>query len=58
MKISKQHMLLYAVTDRRWLKESESLADAVEAVLKGGATCLQLREKDATCEEFYHLPCR
>ena len=55
MKISKQHMLLYAVTDRRWLKEGESLADAVKAVLKGGATCLQLREKDATYEEFLSL---
>ena len=55
MKISKQHMLLYAVTDRRWLKEGESLADAVEAVLKGGATCLQLREKDVTYEEFLSL---
>jgi len=55
LNISKQHMLLYAVTDRQWLKDGESLADAVEAVLKGGATCLQLREKDAGYEEFLAL---
>lgn len=55
MKISKENMLLYAVTDRQWLKEDESLADAVEAVLKGGATCLQLREKNATDEEFLSI---
>lgn len=38
-------MLLYAVTDRAWL-HGQSLHDAVEEVLKGGATLVQLREKD------------
>lgn len=35
---------LYAVTDRRWLC-GKPLPEAVEYVLKGGATCVQLREK-------------
>lgn len=39
-------MLLYAVTDRTWLKEGESLADVCRAVLENGATFLQVREKD------------
>lgn len=38
-------MTLYAVTDRSWLGE-RTLPQAVEAVLKGGATFLQLREKE------------
>lgn len=39
-------MLLYAVTDRAWLR-GRTLAQQVEAALKGGATCVQLREKEA-----------
>lgn len=39
-------MLLYAVTDRMWLKEGESLVTVTEDVLKNGATFLQIREKD------------
>lgn len=38
-------MTLYAVTDRSWLGE-RTLAQVVEDVLKGGATFLQLREKE------------
>lgn len=38
-------MLLYAVTDRAWTGE-QSLYEQVEAALKGGATCIQLREKE------------
>ena len=62
-------MLLYAVTDRMWLKEGESLVSVAESVLKNGATFLQIREKDldeATFEEeseqlkalcgTYHVP--
>lgn len=46
-------MLLYAVTDRRWLKENESLLSVCETVLAHGATFLQIREKDldAACFE-------
>ena len=39
-------MALYAVTDRAWLGE-RTLASCVEEALAGGATFVQLREKDA-----------
>ena len=45
-------MLLYAVTDRMWLKEGESLVDVAEKVLQNGATLLQIREKDLDEESF------
>lgn len=51
MKCSKEAMLLYAVTDRAWTGR-QSLAEQVKAALKGGVTCLQLREKDLDEEEF------
>lgn len=41
----RQGMTLYAVTDRSWLGE-RTLAQVAEDVLKGGATFLQLREKE------------
>lgn len=45
MKCDKRHMLLYAVTDRAWTGE-QTLLQQVEAALKGGVTCVQLREKN------------
>ncbi len=42
----RQAMKLYAVTDRSWLK-GRALEDCVAAALQGGATFIQLREKDA-----------
>ena len=51
MKVRYKDMLLYAVTDNRWLGE-RSLVSQVEDVLKNGATFLQLRHKDATHEEL------
>ena len=45
MKCDKQHMLLYAVTDRAWTGK-RTLYQQVEAALKGGVTCVQLREKE------------
>ena len=51
MKVGYKDMLLYAVTDNRWLGE-RSLVSQVEDVLKNGATFLQLRHKDATHEEL------
>lgn len=47
-------MLLYAVTDRAWL-QGRSLADCVRQAIEGGATFVQLREKDATREEIVAL---
>ena len=40
-----EDMLVYAVTDRAWLK-GENLKDQVEKALKGGVTFVQLREKN------------
>ena len=51
MKCDKKNMLLYAVTDRAWTK-NQSLYEQVEAALKGGVTCVQLREKTLGEEEF------
>lgn len=51
MKCDKKNMLLYAVTDRAWTK-NQSLYEQVEAALKGGVTCVQLREKKLGKEEF------
>ena len=48
----KKSMLLYARTDRGWLKEGETLESVVEDVLKSGATFLQLREKIQGHEEI------
>lgn len=44
-------MPLYAVTDRTWLGD-RSLAHDVESALKGGATCIQLREKELSDDDF------
>ena len=44
MKCDKQTMLLYAVTDPAWIGRL-TLYQQVESALKGGATCVQLREK-------------
>ncbi|WP_312046947.1 thiamine phosphate synthase, partial [Anaerotignum sp.] len=51
MKLDRKSLLLYAVTDRAWLQERK-LAEDVEKALIGGATFVQLREKDASFEEF------
>lgn len=44
-------MQLYAVTDRSWTGK-QSLYEQVEAALRGGITCLQLREKNLEREYF------
>ena len=51
MKCDKKTMLLYAVTDRAWVGK-QSLYEQVESALKGGATCVQLREKELDDEAF------
>ena len=47
-------MLLYAVTDRVWLN-GRTLAECVEQAVEGGATFVQLREKDASFDEIVAL---
>lgn len=51
MKCNKEAMLLYAVTDRAWTGE-QTLMDQVEEAIKGGVTCVQLREKELENEAF------
>lgn len=51
MKCDKKTMLLYAVTDRSWTGK-QNLYEQVESALKGGVTCVQLREKDLDEESF------
>lgn len=51
MNCRKEYMQLYAVTDRTWVGE-QTLMEQVEAALKGGVTCVQLREKELDEEAF------
>ena len=51
MNCDKKHLLLYAVTDRTWLK-GQTLPQQVEAALRGGATCVQLRERSSPNQNF------
>ncbi len=51
MKCDKKDLLMYAVTDRAWL-HGETLYSQVEKCLKGGATFVQLREKELDQEHF------
>lgn len=47
----KQALLLYGVTDRTWVGE-KTFEEQVEDSLKGGVTCIQLREKTLNETEF------
>lgn len=51
MKVNSDSMKLYAVTDSHHLN-GRKLEDVVEDVLRGGATFLQLREKDMSHDEL------
>ena len=45
MKLNKKDLLLYAVTDRKWVGE-KTLLQQVEESIKGGVTFVQIREKE------------
>lgn len=51
LKVARDSLLLYAVTDRSWLGRW-TLADQVEDALRGGATFVQLREKELSPDEL------
>ncbi len=51
MKCDKENLLLYAVTDRHWL-DGRELQEVVKESLDGGATFVQLREKNLDDEHF------
>lgn len=48
---AQKDLTLYAITDRHWLN-GETLKSQVEKALKGGATMIQIREKDLDEKEF------
>ena len=52
MKCAKKDLLLYAVTDRRWLADGETLYQVVEQAIDGGVTFVQLREKELAEDLF------
>ncbi len=51
MRLNKNNLLLYAVTDRSWLG-NRSLLQQVEECIYGGATFIQLREKNISEDEY------
>ena len=51
MRCKPEMMRLYAVTDRTWAKE-QSLFEQVEEAIRGGVTCVQLREKELDEAKF------
>lgn len=51
MKCDAKTMLLYAVTDRMWTGR-QTLMEQVEDALRGGVTCVQLREKELNLDDF------
>lgn len=51
LKLCKEDLLLYAVTDRAWL-DGETVYEQVEKAIKGGITFVQLREKNLDEESF------
>jgi len=68
LKLENKTMLVYAVTDRTWLN-GNTLEQQVEQAIKGGATLIQLREKELSYTAFleqaiqlkkvtdkYHIP--
>lgn len=68
MKVDKKTMLVYAVTDRTWLN-GQTLENQVEQAIQGGATFVQIREKELDYNAFleqaqkvkkitdkYHIP--
>jgi len=68
LNVENEKMLVYAVTDRTWLN-GQTLEEQVEKAIKGGATFLQLREKELCYDDFlkqaialkkitdkYHIP--
>ena len=51
MKFNEKMLLLYAVTDQAWVGK-QTLLEQIEDALKGGATIVQLREKELDMDSF------
>ncbi len=54
LKPDNKSLLLYAITDRAWLN-TKTLPEAVEEAILGGASFIQLREKNLSYEEFLKI---
>lgn len=54
MKLYRDMLKLYLVTDRQWLN-GRKLTDDLEKAILGGVTIIQLREKNLTNEEFINI---
>ena len=54
MRLDKNSLKLYAVTDRKWLK-GNSLEEEVEKAVRAGVTMVQLREKHIGSDELVSL---
>ena len=52
MKLTRDMLRLYAVTDRAWLR-GRTLLEQVEDALRGGVTLVQLREKELDEDAFF-----
>lgn len=52
MNIAPDTLRLYAVSDRSWLKENETLKDILPLLFENGVTLFQLREKHLTKKAF------
>ncbi|MDY3726986.1 MAG: thiamine phosphate synthase, partial [Wujia sp.] len=54
MKINKEQLQVYAVTDTKSIKKERyaNLYEAVKSAIKGGATIVQLREKELSEDAF------
>ena len=46
MRVDREALRLYAVTDRAWARDEAALFRQIEAAVRGGAGVVQLREKD------------
>ena len=51
MKLKRENLALYAVTDGRWAVK-QSLPEQVEAAILGGVTMVQIREKELDYQAF------
>ncbi len=54
LKLDRNSMVLYAITGRTWLGDKK-LSEVVEQAILGGATFVQLREKNVSYDEFVQL---
>lgn len=52
MRLQREALRLYAVTDRAWARDEAALLGQIEAAVRGGAGMVQLREKNLDHDAF------